>query len=137
MSVSRDQFVAEARTWLGTRWQHQGRLKGVGVDCVGLVLETARALGLTDAEYLDYPRRPDATLAPKCDEHMERIPPHLALPGDVLLFAWRGSPIHMAVVSGPDTIIHAFAASRAVVEHSVDAKWRAQVWAAYHMPGVA
>ena len=34
----RDSIVAEARTWLDTPYLHQGRRKGHGVDCLGLVI---------------------------------------------------------------------------------------------------
>ncbi|HXO72313.1 MAG TPA: peptidase P60, partial [Bradyrhizobium sp.] len=30
-------IVAEARSWIGTRYCHQASLKGVGCDCLGLV----------------------------------------------------------------------------------------------------
>ena len=31
--------VDEALTWLGTSYHHQGRVKGMGVDCGALVCE--------------------------------------------------------------------------------------------------
>jgi hypothetical protein len=34
--VEVSEILAAARTWLGTPWSHQGRLKGVSVDCGGL-----------------------------------------------------------------------------------------------------
>ena len=36
--VTGQDVVAEARRWLGTPWRHQARLRGVGVDCGGLVV---------------------------------------------------------------------------------------------------
>jgi hypothetical protein len=47
--VRPEALVAEARRWLGTPFRHQGRIRGEGVDCIGLVLEPARALGLTES----------------------------------------------------------------------------------------
>jgi len=35
--LTRAAIVAEARSWIGTRYRHQGSLKGVGCDCLGLV----------------------------------------------------------------------------------------------------
>ena len=35
--LTRDAIVAEARSWIGTRYRHQASLKGVGCDCLGLV----------------------------------------------------------------------------------------------------
>ena len=35
----RDLVVAEARAWMHTPYQHKGRIKGVGVDCGGLIYQ--------------------------------------------------------------------------------------------------
>lgn len=35
--MTRDEIVAAARGWIGTPYQHQASLKGVGADCLGLV----------------------------------------------------------------------------------------------------
>ncbi|WP_454737587.1 C40 family peptidase [Cupriavidus necator] len=135
--ITRDEFVGEARTWLDTPWQHQGRYKGLACDCVGLVLETARALGLIDFDFTNYERRPDGvSLREHCNRLMQQIPVAQAGPADVLLFAWNNSPIHLAIVTGPDTVIHAFAINRRVIEHRIDERWRAQIAAAYHIAGV-
>lgn len=48
MTVTRKDAVAEARAWLGTPFQHQGCLKGVACDCIGLVKGVGLALGLVD-----------------------------------------------------------------------------------------
>ena len=32
-----ERVLAEARSWLGTPYRHQGGRKGVGCDCLGLV----------------------------------------------------------------------------------------------------
>ena len=37
-------IVAQARSWLGTPYHHQARLKGVGCDCLGLLRGLWRAL---------------------------------------------------------------------------------------------
>ena len=136
MTVTREQFVAEARTWLDTPFQHQGRLKGVAVDCVGLVICTARALGLTDFDMTDYNRRPDGRLRPMLDLHMDAIPPAEAQAADVLLFAWNASPIHVAILTDRDHLIHAFVPNRRVIETIINDRIRAQIVGAFHVPGV-
>ncbi len=37
--------VQEALTWLGTPYHHQGRIKGVGVDCGTLICEVYEKVG--------------------------------------------------------------------------------------------
>ncbi|ARK56313.1 NlpC/P60 family protein [Burkholderia pseudomallei] len=136
MSVTREQFVAEARSWLDTPYQHQGRLKGVGVDCIGLLACVAHALDLSDADFTDYERRPDGRLRPVLETHLERVPLDEAQGADVLLFAWSSTPIHIAIMTDATHIIHAYIPNRRVVESRLDEAMRVRVVAAYHVPGV-
>jgi NlpC/P60 family putative phage cell wall peptidase len=53
-----DAVVAEALTWLGTPYRHQGSRKGVGCDCLGLVLGVWRAIHGASPE-LPGPYAPD------------------------------------------------------------------------------
>lgn len=87
-----ERALIEARTWLGTPYQHQSSLKGVGCDCLGLVRGVWRALHGEEPEPTP-PYRPD--WAEVCDE--ERLldaarrwlvekPLGQAGPGDVLVF---------------------------------------------------
>lgn len=36
---ARERILDEARTWVGTPFHHKARIKGVGVDCGGLIYE--------------------------------------------------------------------------------------------------
>lgn len=45
---SRKQVVDKAREYLGTPFQHQGRVKGISCDCVGLPLMIGQELGMID-----------------------------------------------------------------------------------------
>ncbi|WP_270956477.1 NlpC/P60 family protein [Burkholderia pseudomallei] len=134
--VTRQQFVDETRTWLGTPYRHQGRLKGVAVDCAGLVIGVAKALGLCPSDYdVDgYSRRPDGTLAPICDSMMDRTP--VGREGDVVLFHWEREPMHLGILTAPRTVIHAYAVNRVVCEHDMDDKWLRYVCRYYSVKGV-
>ena len=44
----RQQITKEARSWIGTPYQHQSRVKGVGVDCAMFIAEVGNNLGLLD-----------------------------------------------------------------------------------------
>ena len=49
-----------AESFVNTKYQHQGRLKDVGVDCAGLVICVAKETGFNyDIEYKDYGMIPD------------------------------------------------------------------------------
>lgn len=126
--------VAEARLWLGTPFRHRGRLRGEGVDCLGLLVGVARALGLAVADRLDYPRQPDPlALEAALRAHLVPLPPVEAAPGDVLRLAVRGRATHLALRSERG-LIHAFAPARAVVEHGWDGRWPGPAVDAWRLP---
>lgn len=106
--------VALARSYLGTPFHHQGRLRGVGVDCVGLVLCVARELGHVPADWdvPGYSRLPDGReLVRHLRERMAEVPQAQMQPGDVVLVAFAKHPQHVGVVGdyrhGGLSLIHA------------------------------
>ncbi len=44
-TVTRDQIVNEARSWMGTRYERLGRAKGISVYCSQFIIAVAIALG--------------------------------------------------------------------------------------------
>jgi NlpC/P60 family putative phage cell wall peptidase len=144
--IARGAVVVEARAWVGTRWQHQARLKGIGTDCIGLVAGVADALGVPEAraffaapEWHNYGREPDAAmLLGGCDRFLDRVPVADARAGDVLVMRFAENPQHFAIVSNdaPQRIIHAYAQARRVVEHGLDALWRSRIVRAYRFRGI-
>jgi hypothetical protein len=58
-------IVEAARSWVGTPFMHQQSLKGVGVDCVGVILGVGRELGILEispeewAPFAAYTRQPN------------------------------------------------------------------------------
>lgn len=112
--------VAAARAELGTRWMHQQRIPGVALDCAGLVIVTARRLGLV-APAFDvnaYPRLPDGSLLAVCGEHMTPID-DVEL-GAVIVVSVGSDPQHMGFVGdyrhGGWSIIHAASRPGRVIE---------------------
>lgn len=115
MSVTREQIVAEARSWKGTKFRHQGSLKGAGCDCKGFIAGVARELDLPES-------RSVAALACNYSKGFRGrelfdglsntlIRVREAEPGDVLAILWPGDhfPRHLAILTRPGWIIHAYA----------------------------
>lgn len=142
------QVVLEARNWLLTPFKHQAMLKGIGVDCVGLIIGVGRSLGLMgefDAHaprYRGYGRLPHPTmLSNACDEFLDRTDdPGL---GDILLMRFENDPQHFAIISDimPERIIHAHASVGRVVEHTLESGgvppvWRKRIVQSYRYRGV-
>lgn len=144
MSAVRDRALAEAMTWIGTPYQHQASVKGVGCDCLGLVRGVWRALYGFEPEVAP-PYRADWAevggqehLLAAARRHLIEIPVTEARPGDVVLF--RMSPDapakHCAVVSHggePGRIVHAYW-GRAVTESWLGDWWRSRRVAAFTYP---
>lgn len=134
--IERDTVVLEARGWLGTPYRHQGRLKGLAVDCLGLVTEVGRSIGAGTYDRLDYGRLPNPRrMLAELRDHLEVIAVCDACPGDVLHISWREHPMHLAIRT-PDGMIHAYAQVGEVVEHPIDVEWRGRIRFAYRYPGV-
>jgi cell wall-associated NlpC family hydrolase len=129
-----DQFIAAARSMLGVRFHHQGRHPEHGVDCAGLAVCAAAKCGFIADDHTNYQRQPAvsdflATLAKNC----ERIPRGEEQPGDLLIFEFDNNPQHLAILTQPNRIIHAYALLRKVVEHDIDATWHAKLRAVFRI----
>ncbi len=141
--MTRDELVAEARSWLGTPYRHQASLKGVGCDCAGLVRGLWRAFLGPEPEPLP-PYSPEwaevggaELMAGAAGRHLLAIPLDEAGPGDVLLFRWRdGLPAkHAGIVTVPGRFIHAQEGA-AVAEVPLGRWWRGHIAAAFRFPGL-
>src|SRR5688500_298854 len=114
-SLTRSIIVAEARSWIGTPYRHQGSLKGVGCDCLGLVRGVWRAVvGIEPDHAPPYSRdwaeaSSDETFARAARQHLIEIDPAQFLPGDVLLFRYapRYPAKHAAIVTEAELMVHA------------------------------
>ena len=129
-------LVAIARTWLGVPFRHQGRTRQ-GVDCGGLLLCVAADAGLDVIAPATYSLSPDPQMiADTLHANCSNIPISDINPGDVLLFSFAGEPRHVGIASelaGKPAVIHAWAKPGKVVEHRIDATWRARLRASYRV----
>lgn len=132
--MTRDQIVEIARSWIGTPYHHQARLKGVGVDCIGLIVGVGRELGLQIEDTTDYARYPDGkTLGLELERQFIKTDvPRL---GDILLFRVTRLPQHVGICS-PIGLIHAHMGVGRVVETGISKSWRDRMLGAYKFPGV-
>jgi NlpC/P60 family putative phage cell wall peptidase len=147
--MKRAAIVATARTWVGTNFVHQGRVKSLGVDCVGIPLCVAEELSAKDKEgqpmtgkmYASYSSQPEGNYVHRmCQKHLVQKPVNQMKPGDVITMNVVSAPCHVGVL-GEDanglTIIHAYSgASNKVVEQPLDVKWRRRIAGCFAFPGV-
>lgn len=152
--MTRSQIVAAAREYVGTPFQHQGRLKGFALDCVGLVLSVGEDVGAVDTDgkpflrgqYPSYSSQPlDAFVHEECKRRMFQMDAPLK-DGDVITLRVPRVPCHVAIVSsvgGVLHMIHAYAGNctktfpnGACVEHVLDSKWSKRIEGVFEFPGV-
>lgn len=146
----RRRVVAEARSWVGTPFHHQGRVKGVGVDCLMHIREVGeqgkfmpRIKPRDDRQYWNfYGRRPNPPVMREClARFLVPIAASDAKHGDIAWMDWRelGMPIHMAVRSELRRVPHIIHAiwDHQVVEHTFDDWHRAKVVEYWRYPAVA
>lgn len=136
---TRADIVAAARAYLGTPFHHEGRVKGEGLDCVGLVIAVAHELNLSSFDIQGYARQPDPGMfRALLRAHMDEIGYPALRPGDVLSFAFIHEQ-HLAIVSTlePLTIIHCWEKAGACAEHAVDGRWLARLRGCWRYRGVA
>lgn len=123
MPIDPSKIVMQARTWLDTPFRHQGRIKGVGVDCGGLLLGVGRELGIEVIEPPAYSMSPDPAIFPVAlARYCDRILIVDRQPGDIGWFSFAGDPRHVGIFTDLG-LIHAWAKPGKVVEHGVDATW--------------
>src|SRR5438034_10631009 len=99
---TRAEVVERARACIGTPFRHQGRLPGRGLDCVGIVIHVANALGFKESfDFRVYSRFPDQILVMgMLGEHLDRLGSILeAGDGDVLLMVDDRWSVHVGILA--------------------------------------
>lgn len=137
--MTADDIIVAARSMIGTPFRHQGRIPGHGLDCAGLVVSVADALGVAHCDRTDYAKTPaNGQLRAQLDMQpgLKRIPVASASPGDILLMRFNKEDQHLVILAGK-TIIHSHAQAGKVVEHEFDAAWQKRVMACYRFNGVS
>lgn len=144
--TDREQIVAEARSLIGTPFQHQARLPGIGIDCAGVVIVVARRLGMVpdDFDVGNYPREADGvSMLGWCRQHMIQVKQAEMQVGDVVAVIVDKLPQHLGVMGdyrhGGFSIIHAAAFAKPkprVIETRLMFSQGMRFAAAFRMPGV-
>jgi NlpC/P60 family putative phage cell wall peptidase len=140
MSVLGQQIVALAESWIGTPYRHQGTTKGVGCDCIGLVLGIWRELYASQPEPVppyapDWAERSGEDRLMGAAQRLFGTVAGEAEAGDLLLFRWRPdcAAKHAGILVGPDHFIHAYEQS-AVTRSVLVPSWRRKIAGVFRFP---
>lgn len=143
----REKIIEAARSFIGTRFLHQGRTPatsetGGGMDCVGLIKMTADAAGvvsrLTGEPLPDFdayaPRAQGDFLQALAKNHLHEI--DRAEIACCVLIRFANNPQHAAIMTGEDTMVHASNGPGFVTEHRINDAWRRRFIGFYRFEGV-
>ncbi|MCK5749536.1 NlpC/P60 family protein [Oricola sp.] len=143
--LSRDEARARAleiaERWIGTPYRHQASRKGVGCDCLGLMLGIWRELyGETVPARLTY--SPDWAETSRGEPLLDALRARcgeLVLsemrPGDIIAFRWQAGAAakHLALLAPENRIIHAYE-GHAVTASAFVPSWRRRVAGVFAFP---
>ncbi len=132
--MTADDLIAAARQCVGAPFRHQGRKVETGLDCAGVVIRVAAAVGVEVLDVDGYGPTPnDGQLERTLDAQpcLEQVAsPADRQPGDVLLMRFTAEPQHLAICAGT-TIIHAYEAAGICCEHDLSPTWAARIVRVY------
>jgi NlpC/P60 family putative phage cell wall peptidase len=138
-------IVKVAREWIGTPYHHQAALKGIGCDCIGLLIGVWREIiGNLPVEPPVYSpqwhlHQKESQLISVLENSygFKRINCSNPPSGSVLCMGLRKGPAHHAgIATGDNTFIHSFMTAKKVVEVTLDSDWRSRTHAVLVYPGV-
>lgn len=129
-----NKIIEIAKTYIGTPWMHQGRMKKIGVDCAGLVVCVLKEFGYNvNFDVKGYNRIPEGVnLKNIAREFFDEVKFDEIKDGDILLFNILGNPQHIAFYlkeNDIDYIIHSYGdpSINKVVQSRLDSKWRERI----------
>ena len=131
-----DKIASCALEYVGTPYIHQGRKKGVGVDCAGLIVCVLQDLGLYQGgDITDYTMNPDGFLLQHTlDKHLKKVNKEELQNGDILLFKFLNNPQHLAFYISDDYMVHSYNdLEYKVIYHRLDSKWLKRLVAVYRV----
>lgn len=142
MSVTRQQVVEEALSWIGTPFVHNQSVKGIGADCRGVVSGVVQELRLyAGVSFPPYTMNPDPRLMrEELHKHLDEIGFKALRPADVVWFRVAREPQHLGVIvkMDPLTMVHAVNGQtrREVIETVLRPPWNQRVIGCFRYRGL-
>lgn len=128
-------MIDTARSCINTPFIHQGRLAGVGLDCIGLLVHVVNKYGGKTSFPTDYSRFPDPARIRKELGLNGFVKCYEAVPGDILFMWYCGLkwPQHFGIWTG-ESIVHAFEPRSMVIESRINNFWKQRIVEVYKWP---
>jgi hypothetical protein len=145
-------FANQAKTWIGTKFLHQGRLKKNtnsqgGCDCLGLLIGVIKELSLEkkifhnlyNIDTQNYGKIiKTSVLLDNMKKYFKEKNINSIERGDIALFAFKNliNPHHIGIINEINnelTLIHSFIQSGYIVEHILDYHWISNIHSIYEI----
>ncbi|MCF6216072.1 MAG: hypothetical protein L3J58_07850 [Emcibacter sp.] len=128
-------IISIARSCVGTSFRHQGRDPANGLDCIGLIVYVAKAIGFTGFDHKDYKKTPEkfAISRQAMAAGFVGCSRKDLTPGNILILKFGKYLEHAAIISDRG-IIHACEKYGKVVEHGLDEAWRSRIISVHAFP---
>jgi NlpC/P60 family putative phage cell wall peptidase len=122
MDPRREQVLEEARSWIGTPYHHGQCLKGVGIDCVWIMVAVYKTIGVVPANFNPgnysrdwYMHRSEELYLAGVKHYARPLAADAKpLPGDIALYRIGRCVSHGAIVVDDEFVIHAYRKNRQV-----------------------
>lgn len=137
--ATRADVALTALGYVDTPFVHQGRLCGVGVDCVGVVIGVAKKLSLSDYDIRAYHMLPDAeSMRRELMANLDPVPFADMQVGDVLWFRVETDPQHLGILVEPGIMVHAsnHPIVRKVIRQRIEGYWRSRLTGVFKFRGI-
>lgn len=136
-----EQAVLIARSWLGTPYQHQASLKGVGADCLGLIRGIYREMYQVEPpELINYSgdwgdSNNVESMLQVAEQYLTPVELDEVGLGHVVLMRWKRGRVakHAMLMTGPSTAIHAYNRSP-ITEINLNRWWLDKIVYAFTWP---
>lgn len=139
MLTLRRQVILRAESFIRTPFAHQGRCPGVGLDCIGVVDLSIRAVfpnfqsAPTNYEQISDGKWIIQELERRCD----RVEFRDILPADILGFAFvNGYLQHLALAWGAGRMIHTWRGSRQCMKQDISRSWMNDLHSCWRVRGL-
>lgn len=137
IEMERQAVVEEAKTWSGTPFHHEGRIKGGGVDCAQLIYASFLACGMIPAFEIDHyvqdwhlHRNEEIYLSYVLEyaDEMPLPPERIPQPADILIFRFGRTYSHGALIIDWPYLIHSYVNKVVAIDHLDQAPWLKFIW---------
>jgi NlpC/P60 family putative phage cell wall peptidase len=139
----RDKITKTAIEWVGTPYQHQVGLKGVGVDCAYLVGKVAEEAGIVDKFQVE-PYSVEWHLHSRVELMCSilesfgcvQIPIEELQPGDILAFKYGRVCSHLGIMLNRGMFVHANMSGKKVMLNSLSGEFTERLSRVYKFPHI-